>query len=184
MKKTIKGIFKLALPVATFGILIGSAPSANATELVCVNGDELFKLSNAAQQLKKEMEQKRDQIIKNYQNKAQDIQKKLQTLQQELQSGLLTDEAKKAKQEEFIKLQQELQKLQYQAQMELQKFAGQQLKKLDELVKSALKALSKTEGFKAVADCQRLLYADPSIDITQKVAKVIDQIAKTAKGKK
>ena len=183
MKRTLKGIFKLALPITAFGILLGSNVGVTAGELVCVNGDKLFELSTAAKQLKSEMEQKRNEIIKDYQAKFQEIQKKLQTLQQELQSGLLTDEAKKQKQKEFIKLQQELQKLQIQAQMELQKFAEQQLKKLDKLVKSSLKALAKTEGFKAVTDCQRLIYYEPDIDITPKVAKVIDQIAKTSKGK-
>jgi len=186
MKGTFKSIAKLALPALTFGIFTGvfSTNVAAATDLVCVNGDELFKLSKAAQQIKQEMEEKRKEILENFKKQAADIQKKLQTLQQELQSGLLTDEAKKQKQEEFIKLQQELQRLQFQAQMELQKFATQQLKKLDQFVKSALKALAQTEGFKAVEDCQRLLYYKPEIDITKEVAKVMDQMFKPSKEKR
>ncbi len=150
--------------------------------LVCVNGDELLKDSVYAAQLKQQLEEEQKKLQEKYKKLAQQIVEKLKKLQKELQSGLLSDKAKQEKQQEFVKLQQQLQQLQFQAQMEGQRLVMEKLKQLDKLTKAALKALAQTEGFEAAIDCKSLLYYDPSIDITKKVAKVLDQLA--SKGQK
>ena len=168
---------KLALAALSFGFF---SLSAQSSEIVCVNGDELLKLSSYAQQLKQEVEAKKQEILNKYQQKAKQIVEKLKALQQELSSGLLSEEAKKEKQQEFMKLQAELQSLQMQMQQELRRYITQTLQNLDKLTKAALKALAQTEHFKVAADCKSLLYYDPSVDITKEVAKVLDQLAKSA----
>ena len=131
------------------------------------------------------MQKKAQQLQKEFNEKTKSLQEKLKQIQKELQSGLLTKEAKKAKEEEFIKLQRELQMYQLQYQQEMRKYFQSQFKKLNDLVKAALEALSKREGFKAVLNCQDLLYNDPSVDITDEVAKLVDQLAKEVqKGEK
>ncbi len=160
--------------IAVFSFLVGS--SVNATDVVCVNGNELIKDSQYAQQLKHEIEIKKQQIIAKYRQEAQKLIEQLQKLQKELSSGLLSSEAKKQKQEEYIKLQQRLQLLQLQAQQEVQKYISEQLQKLDKLTKAALKVLAKAKDFDIVADCNNLLYYSPSVDITKDVAKIIDQM--------
>ena len=114
-------------------------------------------------------------------NISQEIKKKLEKIQQELNSGLLSEEAKKEKQKEYINLQMELQQLQYQLSQELQEYAQKVLKKLDNMTRMAVKALQRTLGFKAVADCNALFYYDKSIDISPMVAKILDQMAKENK---
>ena len=155
--------------------------SVNATEVVCVDGNELIKDSQYAQQLKQEIEVKKQQIIAKYRQEAQKLIEQLQKLQKELSSGLLSPEAKKQKQEEYIKLQQKLQFLQIQAQQEVQKYIFQQLRKLDKLTKAALKVLVKVKGFDMVADCNNLLYYSANVDITKDVARVIDQMVQKNK---
>ena len=169
---------KAALLALSFGAI---SLGANASEIVCVNGDELLKVSQFAQELKKEVEQKREEIISQYQQKAQKILERLKSLQQELSSGLLSDEAKKKKQREYMQLQAQLQTLQMETQQQLQQYLSQTLKKLDQITKAALKVLAKTENFKVAADCKSLLYYDPSVDITKQVAKILDQLARQAK---
>ena len=172
------GKFKTALLALSFGAL---SFGAKAADIVCVNGDELFKLSQYAQELKKEADKKRNEILSQYRQKAQKIIERLKALQQELSSGLLSDEAKKQKQKEFMELQRELQMLQIQTQQEMQRYIKTALENLDKLTKSALKVLSKTEGFKVALDCNSVLYYSPSVDITKEVAKILDQLAKEAK---
>ena len=171
---------KLLLGASLLGIF-SIAPAVQAGEIVCVNGDELIKESHFAQQLKREVEAKKKEFIEKYQKKAQELVQKLQKLQKELSSGLLSEEAKKQKQEEYIKLQQELQQLQIEAQQEAQKYITEQLQRLDKLTKAALKALAKVKGFEAAVDCNALLYHSPEIDITKDVAKVVDQLAEQTK---
>ena len=154
---------------------------ASSSELVCVSADELFEQSTYAQTLKKQMENKRKEIFQEFSKKAQEIKKKLEKIQQELNSGLLSEEAKKEKQKEYINLQMELQQLQYQLSQELQEYAQKVLKKLDNMTRMAVKALQKTLGFKAVADCNAFFYYDKSIDISPMVAKILDQMAKENK---
>ena len=171
----LRNVKRIVLGLTTVGI---ATLQTNASELVCVNGDKLFKETNYAQQLKEQMQKMAQQLQREFNEKTKTIQEKLKQIQKELQSGLLTKEAKKAKEEEFIKLQRELQMYQLQYQQEMRNYFQSQFKKLNELVKSALEALSKKEGFKAVLNCQDLLYNDPSIDITDEVAKLVDQLAK------
>ncbi len=170
LKKTLLGLS--ALGIVSFG-------TVNAAELVCVNGDALMQKATYAQELRKQIEEKVKEIQKNFEEKIGEIQKKLQQLQKELQSGLLSDEAKKQKEQEFLKLQQELRKYQLQYQQEVRKYFQEEFMKLDKLVKAAIKALAQTEGFKAVANCNDLLYYDPVIDITDEVAKAVDRLAKS-----
>ena len=167
---------KLLLGASLLGFL-SLIPVAQAGEIVCVNGDELIKESQFAQKLKSEIEAKKREFIEKYQKRAQELIQKLQKLQQELSSGLLSEEAKKKKEEEFVKLQQELQTLQIEAQQEAQKYITEQLQKLDRLTKAALKALAKVKGFEAALDCNTLLYYSSDVDITKDVAKVVDQLA-------
>ncbi len=178
---------KLLLGSALIGAL--ALPQAvQAQKLVCVNGDELLKESHYAQELKAQLTKKKAELIKKYQQKAKELISKLKSLQRELSSGLLSEEAQKQKQEEYMKLQQQLQMLQMEAQQEAQRYITKQLQKLDSLTKAAVKALAKTVGFDAAIDCNALLYHSPKIDITPQVAKVIDQLAsqnnETSEGKK
>jgi len=167
---------KLLVKGLTLGFL--ALPlSVGAEEIVCVNGDELLKESHYAQELKQEIIEKRKELMEKYQKKAQEIAQKLKKIQEEVTSGLLSAEAQKQKREEYVKLQQELQTLQFQAQQEAQKFIAEQLQKLDSLTKAALKALAKVKGFKAALDCNSLLYYSKNIDITPEVAKIVDQLA-------
>jgi outer membrane protein len=163
--------------------IVGFLNLGYSQNLVCVNGDELIKDSVYASELKQQLEEEQKQFQEKYQKKAQELLNRLKQLQKELQSGLLSDEAKKEKEKEFLKLQKELQQLQFQAQMEAQKLVMEKLKKLDKLTKAALKVLSQTEGFSAAVDCKNLLYYDPSIDITKKVAKILDQLAEKSANK-
>ncbi|HIP86756.1 MAG TPA: OmpH family outer membrane protein [Aquifex sp.] len=171
-----KKLLQTFLVLSTVGVF-----TSYGVDFVCVNGDKLLKESEYAQKLKKEVEKKREKFTENFQEKARQLVKRIRELQNELSSGMLNDEAKREKQKELIKLQQELQMLQITIQQELRKYITSQLKKLDTLTKSALKALAKVKGFKVASDCNALLYYDPSVDITDEVAKVLDQLAEEAK---
>jgi len=150
----------------------------SAAEVVCVDGNELLKYSQYGQELKQNVEQKKVEIMTKYRQKAQNLIKKLEKIRNELSSGLLSEDAKKEKQKELVKIQQELQLLQLQAQQEIQMYINQQLQKLDKLAKSALKALSQVKGFEIAIDCNSLLYYSPKVDITKDVAKIVDQLWK------
>jgi len=171
----LRNVKRVALGFAALGFF---SLQLNASELVCVNGDKLFKETTYAQKLKGQIQKKAQILQKEFNEKTKSLQEKLKQIQKELQSGLLTKEAKKAKEAEFIKLQRELQMYQLQYQQEMRNYFQSEFKKLNDLVKTALEALSKKEGFKAVLNCQDLLYNNPSIDITDEVAKLVDQLAK------
>jgi Skp family chaperone for outer membrane proteins len=166
--------------VLAFGLLSG-AP-ANATELVCVNNQEILEISTYAKHIQQLVQQKEQELKKQLEQKVQPLQQKLMAIQQQIQSGLLSQEAVKQKQQEALKIQQQIQQLVIETQQEYQKFAQEQFDKLTQLEKAALKALSKTLGFKSVIDCRAFIYYTPEVDITEQTAKVMDQLAKEAKG--
>ena len=174
-----KGFLKTFLVLSTAGVV-----TSYGLEFVCVNGDELIKESRYAQKLKQEVAKKREEMLKQFRERAKELVTKIRQIQTELNSGMLSKDAKEEKQKELVKLQQELQMLQFTLQQEAQKYITAQLQKLDKLTKSALKALAKVKGFKVAYDCNALLYYDPSIDITDEVAKILDQLAQEEEGQK
>ncbi|NPB05247.1 MAG: OmpH family outer membrane protein [Aquificae bacterium] len=172
-------VLKSALLGLSSAVVLSTA--APAAELVCVNGDALMEQTRYAQELKKEVEARVAEIQRRIEEQTEQIREKLETLQKELESGLLSEEVKREKEQEFLRLQEELRRYQVQYQQEVQQYLQQEFLKFNELVKAALKALAQVEGFKAVVNCGDLLYYDPSIDITEEVAKTIDQLAEQAK---
>jgi Skp family chaperone for outer membrane proteins len=170
--------------LAAFGGVIlglGLVGKGYAAELVCVNNQEVLKVSSYAKSVQEQILKKKQEMMEEFKKKLEPLKQQMEALQKQIQSGLLSQEAVEEKRKELAKLQQQMQLLMMQAQQEYMRYAEEQYQKLTQLEQAALKALEKTLGFKAVVDCQQLLYYSPEIDITNQTAKVIDQLAKQAK---
>jgi len=163
------------------GVILGLVGNGYAAELVCVDNQRIFELSSYAKSVQEQILKKRQELMSQFQNRIREIQQKITAVEQQIKSGLLSEEAVKQKREELAKLQEQLQRLVIQSQQEWNAYMQQEYEKLGKLEKAALEALSKTMGFKAVVDCQMLIYHSPEVDVTEQTAKVIDQLAKKVK---
>ena len=125
---------------------------------------------------------------KEYNEKKQEIDKKtkeLQKLQEELKknAAVLSEKAKKQKQEELRKKAMELQFLKQEAMQYLQK---RNAELVDAIIKKAIKIIQdygKKNGYTLIIDrTGKVVYSDPSVDLTKKIIQIMDK--STSAGKK
>ncbi len=166
MKKTLIALATLSLAGASYA----------APEIVCVNNEKIPQISQYAQKVLNELKNRQLQLQQEIEKEIAPLRQKLQAIEQQIQSGLLTEKAKKEKEEEAAKIRQKINEIVMKKQREFQEYAQNKTQEVINTEKAALEVLSKTMGYKAVTDCRFFIYFNPSINVTEQVAKIMDQI--------
>lgn len=142
-----------------------------AADFACVDTNKIVReskfIAKAQQELKGELE-KYQQLIAQKQRKMEDLKKALE-------SKVLSESAKKKKMEELEKLEEDLRKLQVEAQAKLSRKKAELEKLVFDRVINIVREKAKAKKLKAVFDCNTMLYTDKSIDITEEVLKELDK---------
>ncbi|BAT72456.1 outer membrane protein [Thermosulfidibacter takaii ABI70S6] len=124
----------------------------------------------AKAQWEKEFKQKKAEIEKK--------QKEIEKLQNELKknAAVLSEKAKKAKQEELRKRMMELQFERQEAMRYLQKRNADLVNAILKDALDDIKNFAKKNGYTIILDVTgRVIYHDPSLDLNQQIIKLIDQ---------
>ena len=142
-----------------------------AVDIACVNTEKIVRESKFI--AKAQMELRRE--LEKYQRQITEKQKKLETLKKEVEQGILSEQAKKKKTKQIEALEEELRKLQIEAQAKLTKKKGELEKMVFNRVIEVVENIAQKSNFKAVFDCATMLYYNPQIDITSEVLRELDK---------
>ncbi len=116
--------------------------------------------------------------VKEYENTIEAQQKELKKLKEELekQAMLLSDDARAAKERDYQKKLKDFQRFTKDIQEELQQKDADFTRQILESLFEVLKDLGKKEGFTLILEKSEssVLYADDSIDLTEKLIKAFD----------
>jgi len=141
-----------------------------ALEYACVDTERIVRESKFI--AKTQAKFKRE--VQVYQRKIERKQKQLERLIKEVESKALSEKARERKMSQIRKLENELRKLQLEAQAKLGDKKAKLEKMILEKVVAATEKVAKKKKLKAVFDCAAMLYRDKSLDITGEVIKVLD----------
>ncbi|WP_245575238.1 OmpH family outer membrane protein [Chitinibacter tainanensis] len=115
----------------------------------------------AAKKIEKEFEPRRIELQK--------ISLLGKSLQQLLDKGALSENDRRVKERELLKLNQDFQRMQREINEDLNARRNEELSGLQERVNSAIKSIAEAEKFDAIF--QDAVYRNPRLDITDKVLK-------------
>jgi len=154
-----------------FAVLMFLAGVSFSLELACVNINKIIReskfIAKAQAELRSELEK--------YQKLIQEKQKKLEELKKSLESKALSQKAKEKKAKEIEQIEDELRKLQVEAQAKLSRRKAELEKMVFDKVIKIVQNTAKKKKIKAVFDCNSMLYWDKGIDITNEVLRQLDK---------
>lgn len=170
---------KQTIASSVFLFLIGigvSLPALASTEAKVgfVNSQKIMNESPHAARAKKRIEQdfqKRDQEL-------QKMAKQLQTLQETLEKNTLTmaEAERRNKEREFGDLNRDFQRRQREFREDLSQRQNEEMAAILDRVNKAIKQIAETEKYDIIF--QEAVYANPRIDITDKVIKALGDSGK------
>ena len=166
--------------LAAFLILAFITTSIAQEKYAYVDVLKIMNSSKLGKQLRNQIEKK----FEEYKKQAETIQKQIQTLKQQLKSPLLSEKAKKEKEEKIRDLERQIAQLTVEAQMKLNQMKKQAEQQLlnkikaitDNYVKQGKADIVFTDRFGGI-----ILYTDKTIDLTEKVMKELDKEVKNTK---
>lgn len=142
-----------------------------AADFACVDTNRIIReskfITKAQQELKRELEKYQQMIVQK--------QREMEDLKKALESKVLSENARKKKMEELEKLEEDLRKLQVEAQTKLSRKKAELEKLVFDRIINIVKEKAKAEKLKAVFDCNTMLYTDKLIDITEEVLRELDK---------
>lgn len=170
---TVKSLLCLVSLLAAFAVVSLKPAPAMAQEFATINIQAILRDSAAAKSTKAQIDAKREQ----YQGELRKIEDKLQKEDQALaeQRSLLSPEALKEKQKEFSAKITEAQKELQEKRLRLDAAYGKALNDIQEAVLEIVEEMAAEKGYQIVMPTSQLLYAVPSLDITQTVLAQLDK---------
>lgn len=188
-------IKKLLIPFAIMGAMAANIASAELT-VVTVSMEKLFDDYHKSEDAESRLESIREQAVQEAQEREQSLQEEMQSLQEmqeDMDNPMLSDDAKSTKQQELQQRIQELRQKQAEAQQWQQQTANEIQRQnqevrgelIDEIVKVVNDIALKQHNADIVFDTSDILgsgvptvlYADSSLDITDKVLKELNKDA-------
>jgi len=160
---------KSVLALASAVLLAVSLPAAAEMKIGFVNSDRLMRDAAPAVKAQKKLEkefEKREQEL-------QKVSKQLQTMQETLEKNAVTmsETDRKNKEREFNDLNRDFQRRQREFREDLNQRRNEELASVIERANKAIKAIAETEKYDIIF--QDAVYANPRIDITDKVIKAL-----------
>lgn len=153
-------------------VLTGGNALAAAQKIGVVNIPKVLNLSKAGKAAQEKMNEK----VKEYQPGLTAQEDQLKKLEEDFkkQAPLLSEEAKK---EKYLHAQEQLMKYQQsreQVEKELGKMKNDAERQMGPQVVEIIKKIAKEEGFTAIIEGSAVIYADESVDITDRVIQLFD----------
>lgn len=141
-----------------------------AVDFACVDSQKIVTQSKYVAKAQKEFRT----LMEKYQKKLIEKQKRIEQLRKEIQQGVLSESAKKKKEQELQRLEREVRRLQLEAQEQLNRKRKELEEKVFKRVQSVVKSIAKRKKLKVVFDCAAMIYHEPQVDITSEVLKKLD----------
>ena len=168
---------KTALTLASAVLLAVSLPAAAEMKIGFVNSDRLMRDAAPAMKAQKKLEkefEKREQEL-------QKVSKQLQGMQEGLEKNAVTmsDTDRKNKEREFNDLNRDFQRRQREFREDLNQRRNEELAAVIERANKAIKVIAEAEKYDIIF--QDAVYANPRIDITDKVIKALADAPAAAK---
>ena len=168
---------KTALTLASAVLLAVSLPAAAEMKIGFVNSDRLMRDAAPAVKAQKKLEkefEKREQEL-------QKVSKQLQGMQEGLEKNAVTmsETDRKNKEREFNDLNRDFQRRQREFREDLNQRRNEELAAVIERANKAIKAIAEAEKYDIIF--QDAVYANPRIDITDKVIKALADAPAAAK---
>jgi outer membrane protein len=168
---------KTALTLASAVLLSVSLPAAAEMKIGFVNSDRLMRDAAPAMKAQKKLEkefEKREQEL-------QKVSKQLQGMQEGLEKNAVTlsETDRKNKEREFNDLNRDFQRRQREFREDLNQRRNEELAAVIERANKAIKAIAEAEKYDIIF--QDAVYANPRIDITDKVIKALADAPAAAK---
>jgi outer membrane protein len=168
---------KTALTLASAVLLAVSLPAAAEMKIGFVNSDRLMRDAAPAVKAQKKLEkefEKREQEL-------QKVSKQLQGMQEGMEKNAVTmsDTDRKNKEREFNDLNRDFQRRQREFREDLNQRRNEELAAVIERANKAIKVIAEAEKYDIIF--QDAVYANPRIDITDKVIKALADAPAAAK---
>ena len=168
---------KTALTLASAVLLAVSLPAAAEMKIGFVNSDRLMRDAAPAVKAQKKLEkefEKREQEL-------QKVSKQLQGMQEGLEKNAVTmsETDRKNKEREFNDLNRDFQRRQREFREDLNQRRNEELAAVIERANKAIKVIAEAEKYDIIF--QDAVYANPRIDITDKVIKALADAPAAAK---
>ncbi|MEN2994565.1 MAG: OmpH family outer membrane protein [Thermodesulfovibrio sp.] len=148
---------------------------------------DLYRVLNESEEGKKSINELQS-MFEARQKTLEEKQKKIQSLKEELEKkrSVLSEEARKAKEEEIERLGRDLQRTAADYQVELQKKQNEITQSMLREIRQIINDFAKKEGYSLILEKveQIILFTTPEVDITDKIISIFNQKTSQQKGKK
>lgn len=176
---------KLVIFLLSFSFLLVFAAGVNAE--IKLGIVDLYRILNESEEGKKAVNELQS-MVDSRQKTLEEKQKKIQTLKEEYdkKKAVLSEDARKAKEEEIERLGRDLQRTAADYQVELQKKQNEITQSMLKEIRQIINEYAKKEGYNLILEKaeQIILYSTPEVDITDKIIALFNQKTAVQKGKK
>ncbi|QWR78729.1 OmpH family outer membrane protein [Candidatus Magnetomonas plexicatena] len=151
----------------------GSAFAADHTKIGFVDIQKVFMESEQGKKAKETL----DTFVKSHQVKIDEKEKAIEKAKEEYdkKSSVMSDDAKKKKQEELASMLREYKRFAAESQDEVRKKEQEITKDIFKAVKELVVSIGKDEGYAAILDNSMVVYSDGKADITDKIVKKLNE---------
>lgn len=148
---------------------------------------DLYKVLNESEEGKKAVGELQN-MLEQRQKALEEKQKKIQTLKEELEKkrSVLSEDARKSKEEEIERLGRDLQRTAADYQVELQKKQNEITQSMLKEIRQIINEFAQKEGYNLILEKaeQVILFTTPEVDITDKIISIFNQKTQQSKQKK
>ncbi len=148
---------------------------------------DLYRVLNESEEGKKAVNELQS-MLESRQKTLEEKQKKIQTLREEYEKkkAILSEDARKSKEEEIERLGRELQRNAADYQVELQKKQNEITQSMLKEIRQIINEFAQKEGYNLILEKaeQLIIYTTPQVEITDKIISLFNQKTTTTKGKK
>jgi len=148
---------------------------------------DLYKVLNESEEGKKAVGELQN-MLEQRQKALEEKQKKIQTLKEELEKkrSVLSEDARKSKEEEIERLGRDLQRTAADYQVELQKKQNEITQSMLKEIRQLINEFAQKEGYNLILEKaeQVILFTTPEVDITDKIISIFNQKTQQSKQKK
>lgn len=148
---------------------------------------DLYRVLNESEEGKKAVNELQS-MLDSRQKTLEEKQRKIQTLKEEYdkKKAVLSEDARKSKEEEIERLGRELQRTAADYQVELQKKQNEITQSMLKEIRQIINDFAQKEGYSLILEKaeQLIIYTTKEVDITDKIIALFNQKTSTPKGKK
>ena len=171
---------KILLLLGVSGLLLNSGAAAEeqtmpAAKIGYVHAQRILEETKAGKKIRREL----DNLAKEKRAKLEAMKEEILKLDEELAQKqlVLAPEKKNSMEEEIRQKQLQLKRFQEDSLMAIKRFESEALKKINDTAMRIIKKIGEEEKYTLILEVREsnILYADPSLDITDKVIEAYDR---------